>query len=88
MDQGSNIINCRDAAPDSAEYFDPNELSITSAQAAAVLGISRQRVYALARAGRLRPARIGSFVVFDRAQVEAFAVSPARKLPPGPKPRR
>ena len=52
--------------------------AITTPEAAAVLGVSVERVSQLVRAGRLSARRAGRVWLIDRASLRAF-----RRLPPG-----
>lgn len=45
---------------------------LTATAAAAALGLSRRKVYALAAAGELRHYRFGKAVRFDPADLQAF----------------
>jgi excisionase family DNA binding protein len=49
---------------------------ITTDEAADVIGVSRDRVYALIRDGRLKPTKVGSVYLLLRSDVEAFAKKP------------
>lgn len=49
---------------------------LTTEDAAALIGVSRDRVYALIRAGRLTPTRVGNQYLLLRADVVAFGKLP------------
>ncbi len=52
---------------------------LTAAEAARLLGVTRQRMTALAHAGRLGRQIAGRYYVFTRAEVEAYKNEPKSK---------
>ncbi len=52
---------------------------LTAAEAARVLGLTRQRVTALAHAGRMGRQIAGRYYVFTRAEIEAYREEPKSK---------
>ncbi len=57
--------------------IDPNEL-LSGQEAAEYLGISRARIYALARQGRLGR-EIGGYWMFTRGELDAYKAEPKSK---------
>ena len=63
----------------------PDELDLLNAvQAAEYLGVNRQRIYELARAGRIGR-RVGSLWIFTRRELEIYQEERARR-PKGGRP--
>jgi len=56
-----------------------NEDLITAAEAARMLGLTRQRVSAIAHTGKLGRQIANRYYVFTRAEVEAYAKRPKDK---------
>ncbi len=52
---------------------------LTAGEAAVILGVNRQRVNELARAGRIGRQVAGRYWVFTRAELEAFKNAPKSK---------
>jgi excisionase family DNA binding protein len=52
---------------------------LTAGEAAVILGVNRQRVNELARAGRIGRQVAGRYWVFTRAELEAFKSAPKSK---------
>ena len=51
---------------------------VTAGEAAAILGVNRQRVNQLAREGRIGRQVAGRYWLFKRAELEAFKNSPRK----------
>ena len=52
---------------------------LTAGEAAEILGVNRQRINQLAKAGRLGRQIAGRYWVFTRAEIEAFKNQPKSK---------
>ena len=52
---------------------------LTAGEAAQILGVNRQRINQLAKAGRLGRQIAGRYWVFTRAEIEAFKNQPKSK---------
>ena len=63
--------------------IDPNEL-VNAVEAAAYLGMTPARIYALSKAGRLGQ-RIGSYWLYTRDELDAYRKQPKHK---GGRPRK
>jgi excisionase family DNA binding protein len=59
---------------------------LDAVQAADYLGVNRQRIYELARAGRIGQ-RVGALWVFPRQQLDAYKAARAQR-PKGGRPRK
>ncbi len=55
-----------------------NDEEVTAGEAAAILGINRQRINQLARSGRIWRQIAGRYWVFSRSELEAFKNSPRK----------
>ncbi len=58
---------------------------MTADQAAAYVGVSRQRIYALTKAGKLVPRRVGATHLYLRGDLDAWRATPKH---PGGRPRK
>jgi excisionase family DNA binding protein len=52
---------------------------ILAGEAAKILGVNRQRINELARAGRIGRQVVGRYWVFTRAELEAYKAAPKSK---------
>ena len=55
-----------------------DEEEVTAGEAAAILGVNRQRINQLARSGRLGHQVGGRYWLFKRSELEAFKNSPRK----------
>ncbi len=58
---------------------------MTADQAASYVGVSRQRIYALTKTGKLVPRRVGSTHLYLRDDLDAWKAAPKH---PGGRPRK
>ncbi len=52
------------------------EQLMTSGEAAAYLEVSRQQIHRLVKAGKLKAQRAGDFLLFTRAELDDYKVTP------------
>jgi excisionase family DNA binding protein len=57
---------------------------LTAEQAAEYVGVSRQRIYALTKAGKLEGKRVGSTWLYTRAELDRWKAAPKH---PGGRPK-